>query len=296
MLAAIADVGGLWRAGDYYADAGTIVRTARDNGVRALRLDARDLDLLGELPELEFLHLLSDGRPPLDPIASLPRLRGLVIETGALRGTLDLTAHPDLRWLKLPLSGRGGAAVLRAILAGHPGVEDLRLNELPLGDLEPIASAYPSVRHLRIHGADRLRRLGDLTAWHDTLIGISFVFARLRVLDGIEVLQRLRYLDAPIGVRSLEPLQEIPALACVSLRGQPSLHGLEGHPGIRIARLTVPDDGDLEVAASWPALRGVIGVSIPGREVPALEALPPDHELVVEWREASQSTEPLLAL
>jgi hypothetical protein len=110
MLDAIADAGGLWYAGDYYVKPAVIVRTAREAGVRALRVDARDLSWLGELPELEFLHVRTDGRPPLGPIGTLGGLRGLTIEVGALREAVDLRAQPHLRWLKMPLSGKGGAA------------------------------------------------------------------------------------------------------------------------------------------------------------------------------------------
>src|SRR5687767_5763201 len=131
LLAAIEQAGGLWQAGDYYADPGTIVATAKANGVRALRLDARDLTPLTELPQVEFLHLRSDGRPMLDPVAALPNLRALVIEHGALRGNLQLDAHPKLEWLGLKLSGRGGRENLPTFRRGHRGVRHLRLSEVP---------------------------------------------------------------------------------------------------------------------------------------------------------------------
>ena len=190
MLDAIAEVGGLWHAGDYYAKPDAIVRTAREHGVRALRVDARNVSWLGELPDLEFLHLRTDGRPPLDPVRSLGQLRGLMVEVGAVRGTIDLEAHPDPRWLKITLSGKGGAANLRHILAGHPGVEHLRSSEIPFGDLAELATAFPSVRFFETYGADRLN-LAPLRAL-PSLIALGGEPWIGRPVDGIPCLQDLQ--------------------------------------------------------------------------------------------------------
>ena len=121
--------------------------TARTNGVRALRLDARDLGFLSDLPQLEFLELRSDGRANLDPVASLPNLRALLINHSALTGTISLDSHPRLEWLAIKLSGRGGRENLPGFLAGHPGIRHLRLSEVPFTAL-----------------ADQLAAVADLVA------------------------------------------------------------------------------------------------------------------------------------
>ena len=48
-----------------------------------------------------ILQIRTDGRPQLDPVRNLTRLRALIVEAGGLRGGIDLRAHPQLEWLKL---------------------------------------------------------------------------------------------------------------------------------------------------------------------------------------------------
>ena len=292
MLDAIAEVGGLWHAGDYYAKPEAIVRTAREHGVRALRVDARDLSWIRELPDLEFLHVRTDGRPPLDPVRELGHLRGLTIEVGAVRGTVDLGAHPDLRWLKITLSGKGGTANLPHILAGHPGVEHLRLSEVPFRDLTELATTFPSVRFFEVYGADRLKTLGDLGPWRETLRGFGATFAlRLRTLEGIQALDRIEYVGLTYGtLDQIGVLARIPSLRYVQLVvTYPSLAPLAGHTGITMARVTTPADEDLAPLRSLPSLIALggeqwIGRPVPG--IPCLEDLPRDDRLRLEWQRA----------
>lgn len=61
LLDAIEGEGGLWYASDYYTRPAEIVARAHEVGAVALRLDARDLSLLHELPQVKYLHLRSDG-------------------------------------------------------------------------------------------------------------------------------------------------------------------------------------------------------------------------------------------
>jgi hypothetical protein len=299
LLDAIDGTGGLWMAGDYYASAATIVSSALANNVRALRLDARDLGLLRELPALEFLHLRSDGRPPVEAVASLPDLRALIIETGALRGTLNLAAHPRLEWLKVKVSGKGGRENLPAVLEGHATLRHLQLNEVPFKDLGDIARAFPSLQTLRVWGGDTLRDLGDLAPWKDTLESFSSVFVPLRSIEPLTQFTALRFVG--LSLAKLPPLTEfhrLPGLRYLSLMaGIPSLAPLVGHPRLRIARLAGPDDGDLTPLSTLPALTGLIGKRwLDGEHgVPFLEGLPPDHELVEEWRRATDSSESLLS-
>ena len=293
MLDAIAGVGGLWHAGDYYARPEAIVRTAREHGVRALRVDAHELSWLGELPDVEFLHLRTDGRPPLDPVRDLGRLRGLTIEVGAVRGTLDLEAHPDLRWLKIQLSGKGGAANLPHVLAGHSNVEHLRLSEVPFADLTEVALAFPSVRFFEMHGADRLKNLGDLSPWRETLRGLVATFAlRLRTLEGIQALGRIEYVGLTYGtLDQVDVFASVPSLRYLQLALKyPSLAPLAGHPGITMARVNMPKDGNLEPLRTWPSLIALGGEQWIGRPVegiPMIEDLPRDDWLRVQWERAA---------
>ena len=289
--ALIRDAGGLWQAGDYYADSATIVETAHLNGVRALRLDARDLLLLRDLPELEILHLRSDGRPVLDPVATLPNLRGLIVELSALRGTIRLEAHPRLELLKMPLSGRGGRENLSGVLHGHPAVRHLRLGEVPLTSLDALAAGFPALRTLHIHGAERMRSVGAVEAWADALDRLWLTWAPLRSFDGLEVLRSLRCFGSTFSrVRTIAPLAHLPALRTLSILGTlPSLVSLAGKAGLRIARLTMPDDGDLDPLGSWPDLVALVGRRWLGDRapVPYLEDLPATDPRRKEWFDAT---------
>src|ERR687891_1956643 len=129
LTAAMEGDGGLWSASDAYTMADDVVETARRVGAVALRLDFRDLTLLEALPGIRYLHLRSDGRPRLDPVAALAGLRALIIETRGLRGDLDPLGLPDLHWLRIGLGGKGGAAVLPALERGHARLEWSALRE-----------------------------------------------------------------------------------------------------------------------------------------------------------------------
>ena len=63
LVAELKACGGLWYAGDAYTSAARVVEQVRDRGIRALRLDFRDLSLLHDLPDLLHLEVASDGRP-----------------------------------------------------------------------------------------------------------------------------------------------------------------------------------------------------------------------------------------
>lgn len=293
MLNSIAQVGGLWRAGDSYAKPQLIVESARAHDVRALRVDARDLSWLAELPDITFLHVRTDGRPPLDPIRNLGRLRGLTIEVGAVRGRIDLEAHPELRWLNIKLSGKGGVANLPGILGGHPGVRHLRLSEVPFADLTALAAAFPSVEFLGIFGADRLRGLGDLGPWRETLLGFSATFAsRLRTLDGIDALRRIEYVGMAYGTLDrITPLPDVESLRYLELLVHyPSLAPLANHRGIRMAKVIMPGDENLGALRTWPllvALSGAQWIGHPVDGIPLIEELPHDDRLRHEWDRAA---------
>src|SRR5256885_16357099 len=86
LVEAIEADGGLWYAGDYYTDAASVVGRAREVNALALRLDFRDLSLLEKLPKVRYLHLRSDGRPPLEPLAGVKKLLQLILGASARRG------------------------------------------------------------------------------------------------------------------------------------------------------------------------------------------------------------------
>src|SRR5437016_12369193 len=90
LIEAIEADDGLWYASDYHTDAASVVARAREIGAVALRLDFRDLSLLEQLPQVRYLHLRSDGRPRLEPLAGLAELRALILHVSALSGELDV--------------------------------------------------------------------------------------------------------------------------------------------------------------------------------------------------------------
>ena len=211
--------GGLWWASDHYLEADQVVEEVHRLGVTALRLDFRDLSLLKELPQIRHLYVCSDGRPLLDPVASLTGLRSLLLLTSALRGDLDPLAFPDLRWLRLSLGGKGGAAVLPSIQRGHPGLEHLEVKETKVRTVAELVAGFPRLRHVRVSWADHLRALGDLTPVASTLTGLSLVLTGIRSLDGIEALTHLEELTVVGGrVSDLSPVEALPALRRTDLQ------------------------------------------------------------------------------
>lgn len=149
----------------------------------------------------------------LDPVESLTGLRSLLLQTSALRGRLDPLNFPDLRWLRLSLGGKGGAAVLPHIQAGHPALEHLEVKETKARVLAELITGFPRLRFVRVHFADHLRSLGDLSPLADTLTGLHLSFTGIRSLEGIEVLTRLEEVTLIGGrVTDLTPLEALPAL------------------------------------------------------------------------------------
>jgi hypothetical protein len=196
LLDAIEADGGLWWASETYTRPDEIVSKASAVGALALRLDMRDLSFLESLPQVRYLHLRSDGRrPPLDPIASLRGLRALIIETGGLRGTLDLMSFPDLRWLRIRLGGMGGASMLPVMAAGHPTVEWLAVSEVKAKVAADVVTGFPRLRTLRVGGADYLTQLGRLADAAPDLRTFGLYLTPIRTLDGIEGLRDLEGLS-----------------------------------------------------------------------------------------------------
>ena len=291
LIAAIEADGGLWWAGDAYTTADEVVETAQRVGARALRLDFRDLTLLERLPNTRYLHLRSDGRPRVDAVAALQELRALIIETSAIRGGLDPVAFPDLRWLRIGLGGKGGAAVLPAIQRGHPRLEWLAVREVKARTASELCAGFPKLRVLGIAFADYLREPGGLGAATPGLEKLRLDFTQIRTLSGLDGLHRLATLDLMGGrVRDLAPLRLLPHLryAKLDLPDLESIEPLRDHPSLRMVGLTMARAPDPSVFASIPglvAIRRGKGFEQLG-PWPDLNELPADDPLRLEWRRA----------
>lgn len=293
LVDAIEADGGLWHAGDYYTDAASAVARAREVNARALRLDFRDLSLLEELPNVRYLHLRSDGRPPLGPVAGLTKLRALILDVSSIHGELDLQALPQLRWLRGSLGGKGGEALRESLGRGHPRLEHLSVTSGGARALTELVAGFPRLRHLRVHFADHLQTLGDLTPAARTLRGLDLDFnVRLRSLEGVEVLRRLEMFRLRIGkVTDIGPLAKLGSLRYAELATGPgiaSLEPLRGHSKLRMLALDAIRDGDLSPLATMPELVAVgRGPRLVGEPpFPDLVELPRDHPLRQEFRRA----------
>jgi hypothetical protein len=283
--------GGLWWAGDYYTDPQDIIAQAQKVAAIALRLDVRDLTLLESLPAVRYLHVRSDGRPILDPIASLRQLRALIIHTGALRGDLDPLAFPDLRWLRVGLGGKGGAAILPSMARGHPGVGWLTVSEVKARSVADIVAGFPALASLDVWYADHLRALGPLAEAVPRLRRLALTLTQVRSLDGIERLTELESLALAGGrVTDLAPLRGLPNLryARLLLPAVPSIEPLRGHPALRLLELGIAGEPDQAVLES---MHGLVAVGR-GRRFeqpvrwPDLSALERDDPIKVEWSRA----------
>ncbi len=288
LVEAIDAEGGLWEAGDHYTAPSAIVEQARAAGAVALRLDVRDLSLLADLPELRYLVVRTDGRPVLDPIAGLRDLRALLIYTGALRGSLDPLAFAELRWLRLGLGGKGGAAALPAIERGHPRLQWLAVSETRARAARELVGGFPALTHLSIWFADFLRELGDLAGATPSLQVLRLQLTQIRSLSGIEALPALEVLDIMGGpVSDLGPLAGAGRLRYgrILTPWVASIDPLKGHRTLRMLELKVDGQPDTTVLDTIPGLVAV------GRgrdfEGPIHQAdlfeLPHDHPLPVEW-------------
>jgi hypothetical protein len=220
LVAELKACGGLWVAGDAYTSASEVVAQARDRKVDALGLDFRDLSLLRDLPDLLHLEVSSDRRPVLDPIASLTRLRSLTLHTSAMRGELDPLGFPDLRWLTLPLGGKGGAAMLPSMLRGHPALEHLKVRETKAKTVAELVSGFPRLRSFAMGYADHVRTLGDLSPVAGTLRELDlWMVPGFRSIEGIDVLTGLERLRLHASkLIDLSPLDALPRLRHVDVR------------------------------------------------------------------------------
>lgn len=288
LLDAIEAEGGLWWASDHYTKPKEIVAKAREVGAVALRLDARDLSFLHDLPGVRYLHLRSDGSPLLDPVACLPGLRALILENRALRGSLDLRALRELRWLRLGLGGKGGAAMLPMITAGLPGLEWLAVSETKVKTAIELVGNFPALRALSIGFADFLRQLGPLASSSPRLTTLGLSMTGIRTLEGIDGLTQLRTLNVFAGyVVDLGPLRSLEHLryASLLLPRVPSIEPLRRHPSLRMLELAMAAEPERAVLDSIPGLVAIGRGKNFEQPVPwpHLRDLPPDDMLRLEW-------------
>jgi len=283
LVDAIEEDGGLWFAGDWYTDPADIVAQSTAAGALALRLDCRDLGFLAEMPDVRYLHIRTDGRPPLEPIASLRGLRALVLEVGSLRGTLDLSTFPELRWLKLGLGGKGGEAMGPAMAAGHPRVEWLAVAEARTQIAAEVMAPFPSLRAFAIRDTDRLRRLGSLGEHAPALRTLGVDVVGLRSLDGIErvpALESLGVWSSPIV--DIDPIRALRGLRALRLWTPrlTTIEAIRGLPDLRFLDLVIEGAPDRSVLDSLPSLAAVghrtdAATSLPWPNLQALESADP---------------------
>jgi hypothetical protein len=282
--------GGIWWGGDHYTDAATIVRRAREEGARALVLDARDLSFLAELPDLRYLYVATDGMPVLDPVAALPKLEALLIHAKAMRGSFDPFSRSRLRWLRLSLGGKGGRAVAERFPVGHEALEWLSITEVPYRTIAEAAPAFPRLRHLRLHFADHIRRPGDLSPVAPTLRGLELDFSGIQTLDGLEVLTGLESLSITGGkAKDLSSIAALPSLRYLRAEiAGVSLEALRGHSHLRMLVLPRRDQPDRSILESIPNLVAVGHGAITGPALPwpDLAKSDADPDLRREWSRA----------
>jgi hypothetical protein len=199
---------------------------------------------------------------------------------------------PQLRWLRVPVGGKGGHAFQESLSGGHPRLEHLGLSRTPARTLAELAGVFPRLRHLRVSSSEHLRTLGDLRPLAGTLRGLELFLTGIRSLDGIEVLGKLEALLLWGGkVTDLQLLAALRSLRYAELESGPAIASLEPlrhHPRLRMLALGPIADSDLSPLGTLPELVAVgRGSRLVGEPPwPDLVQLPPDHPLRREFARA----------
>ncbi len=205
--------GGFWFGGSYYHSEQQVIEGAREHRVTSLRLGFGDVGFLREVPDLRHLWLESDGGVDVSSVGSLTGLRALILDSRSVRGELDPFVLEDLRWFRTGLGGKGGAMLVPALERGHPRLGFLSVRETKARTVAELVSGFPALEEVRIHYADRLRSLGDLSPVAGSLKRMTLHMTQLRSLAGIEVLEHLEALVIYAGPLSdLSPLDDLPGL------------------------------------------------------------------------------------
>lgn len=219
LAAEIRASGGQWTGSDYHAEPARIVAEINRVGATALRVSLRDLSPLKEVAGLWHLDVESDGTPALDPVTTLRGLRSLTLSVRGIRGLVDPSSLPELRWLTTPLGGKGGAPILASLAQGHPTIEHLRVRETKVRNIHEVVANLPRLQSLSISYADFIRSPGDLAPVAETLTELRMsMVPGLRSLDGIETAPRLeRVAVSSSAVTDLSPLAGLPNLREVDI-------------------------------------------------------------------------------
>lgn len=219
LAAEIRASGGQWTGSDYYARPADIVAEINRVGATALRVSLRDLTPLSEVAGLWHLDVESDGTPALGSVSALTGLRSLKLSVRGIRGVVDPSSLPELRWLTTPLGGKGGAPILASLAQGHPTIEHLRVRETKIRSIREVVANLPRLQSFSVSYADFIRSPGDLTPVADTLTELRMsMVPGLRSLDGIETASRLERLRLSSGaITDLSPLAALPNLREVDI-------------------------------------------------------------------------------
>lgn len=214
LAAEIRTKGGQWAGSDYFARPADILTEIRRVGATALRVSLRDITPLKEVVGLWHLAVESDGSPVLGSVSTLTGLRSLHLSVRGIRGVVDPSSLPELRWLTTPLGGKGGAPVLASLAQGHPSIEHLRVRETKVRSISELAANLPRLRSVSLSCADFIRSPGDLAPVAETLTELRMsMVPGLRSLDGIETAPRLERLSLSSStVTDLSPLLALPNL------------------------------------------------------------------------------------
>lgn len=219
LAAEIRATGGQWAGSDYYARPADIAAEINRVGATALRVSLRDLALLSEVAGLWHLHVGSDGSSALGPVATLTGLRSLHLSVRGIRGVVDPSALPELRWLTTPLGGKGGAPILASLAQGHPTIEHLRVRETKVRSIREVVANLPRLQSFSVSYADYIRSPGDLTPVAGTLTELRMsMVPGLRSLEGIETAARLEHFSLSCSsITDLTPLAALPNLREVDI-------------------------------------------------------------------------------
>ena len=218
LAAEIRSSGGQWTGSDLYAMPAQILTEIRTVGATALRVSLRDLIALREVEGLWHLEVESDGSPVLAPVTTMVGLRSLHLSVRGIRGVVDPSSLPRLRWLSTPLGGKGGAPVAASLAQGHPRIEHLRVWETKARSVGELVAELPRLQSISISRADFIRSPGDLGPVSDTLTELRLTMVPgLRSLDGIETAQRLERVVLSGTIADLSPLAALPHLREVDL-------------------------------------------------------------------------------
>lgn len=206
--------GGQWVGSDHDAKPAAIIAAAVAVGATALRISLRDLTPLQEVPGLWHVDVGSDGAKALGPLQPLTGLRSLNLDVRGIKGEFDPLTLPELRWLKSPLGGTGGAQVLAGLKRGHDRLTHLRVRETKVRSVGELVAALPRLETLSLSYADFLRSPGDLGPVAGTLRELRLdMVPALRSLEGIEVAAGLETVRIwATKVSDLEPLLLLPSL------------------------------------------------------------------------------------